>query len=74
MYFVALYIAFIAGELGVDLNNDMTNLKHEIKLLVDTYVVSKHLYVKTETFIETYNFIRHTHFTVEQLEKYLLLT
>jgi hypothetical protein len=52
---------------------DMTDPKREIKLLLDSYVATKHLYPRIQTFVGTYNTIRNTHFTVEQLEKYLLL-
>lgn len=55
----------------ISLNDD--NSKHEIKLFLKTYQTTKHLYPLTETFVGTYNCIRNTQFTIEQLEKYLLL-
>lgn len=73
-YKLALFIAFNAGYLNIDLNANMIHSwKHEIKLFIKTYNTAKHLYPATEDYVKEYNTIRETQFTVEQLEKYLLL-
>lgn len=50
----------------------MNDIK-EIKMFVNIYRITKHLYQLTSSFVYAYNFMRKTNFSVEQLEKYLLL-
>lgn len=60
-----------ADTLNVDWN--MTDSKREVKLLIDSYKTAKRLYPNTQDYVKVFNTIRNTNFTVEQLEKYLLL-
>jgi len=50
-----------------------TNPNKELKLFITGYTVAGKFYVNKQNYVRIFNNFRNTNFTVEQLEKYLLL-
>lgn len=48
-------------------------ISHEATLFLKTHKAAKDIYSNNEVFVKAYNSIQETDFTVEQLEKYLVL-